>query len=80
MKPKIIYFSILMLAAIALSQCKKTTETDKALFARANTTTGFTYYKNADTIRIEQYCIYCSCVFIITFGKQGRFIALLDGE
>lgn len=47
----------LVSAAIALSfiltQCKKTTETDTALYDRSKSASGFTYYKNSDSIRVS---------------------------
>jgi hypothetical protein len=41
---------ILVSLVISLSQCKKLTEEDRALFDKSKTTTGFTYYKGDDTI------------------------------
>lgn len=45
-------YTIITLCCICLllAQCRKTTETDKALFDKSNTTTGFTYYINNDSV------------------------------
>ncbi|MES2621312.1 MAG: hypothetical protein V4615_10715 [Bacteroidota bacterium] len=51
MKKKFLY-SLFVLAgtSLFLSQCKKATEEDKALFNKSKDATGFTYYKNDITV------------------------------
>jgi len=52
MKTKIVCTTALLFSlAVTLTQCKKTTETDKLLFDKISSTTGFTYYKNNDSIQ-----------------------------
>lgn len=51
MKTKFATISVILLAlSISLSHCKKATEEDKALYEKAKNTTGFTYYKNDNSI------------------------------
>ena len=52
MKTKIVCTTALLFSlAVTLTQCKKTTETDKLLFDKISSTTGFSYYKNNDSIQ-----------------------------
>jgi len=51
MRIKLLYtIATLCGLSLLLMQCRKTTETDKALFERSNTTAGFTYYMNNDSV------------------------------
>lgn len=51
MRIKLLYtIATLCCLSMLLMQCSKTTETDKALFERSNTTAGFTYYMNNDSV------------------------------
>lgn len=48
-----IIFSAAIAMGFFLSQCKKTTETDTALFDKSKSVTGFSYYKNSDSIHVS---------------------------
>jgi hypothetical protein len=55
MKNRLIYTTFFLTASLLLMQCKKSasltqTETDAALFAKASSHSGFTYYKGDSTI------------------------------
>lgn len=51
MQTKIVLASLFLVSlSLGLSNCKKATEEDKVLFEKAKNTTGFTYYKNDNSI------------------------------
>ncbi len=69
--------ALLIALAITLTQCKKTTEADKALFNKISSAAGFTYYKNNDSIQASSSASAHNPFFRVRFNPVA-FAALTD--
>lgn len=70
---------VLICTSLILSQCKKATEEDKALFDKSKETTGFTYYKNDNTVLPSSSASAHNSFFRVRFNATAQ-AALTDNN